>query len=126
MSVELQRSPHQNNVFIVTLYDGWDWHDIERIHKDVQTLSAGEKPVHIITEIDGPIKMPTGIEVHARGWLDTHVSENGGLLVFVTQWGMVKSTLKLLSTTFKLSLGYIHFATSVEDAHRIVRAWEVA
>ncbi len=126
MSVELQRSAHQDNVFIVTLYDGWDWHDIENVHDEVQRLSAGEKPVHIITEIDGPINMPNGIESHARGWLDAHVNENGGLLVFVTQWGMIKSTLKLLSITFNLSLGYIHFATSVEDAHRIVRTWEVA
>ncbi len=112
------------NTFLLTLYSGWNWHDVEAADAAVRSAShkAGDAPVHVIVQVNGPIAMPGGIDLRAKPWLDVHKRDHGGLLIFVTRWAMIRSLLHLIHKEFAISLDFIHLVHSLDEAREIVAA----
>lgn len=126
MGVELRQDDQMANCFIVTLHAGWTWGEIKDTSAAIAAAQQqlGDVPVHIFTEIEEPISMPDDIELNAMTWLKHHVRVHRGLLVFVTEWDMVRSLIKLMSLGQGNPLSFIHFAHSVEEARAVVQHWE--
>lgn len=108
------------NTYLFSVYSGWDWPDLEAAHHQMQR--SPNTPLHIIVQIDGPIDMADGIDLYAKPALDRHLRENGGLLIFVTRWAMIRSLLHLIRKEFSVDLGFVHLVTSVDEARDIVAA----
>lgn len=126
MGLRVRRSKHHNSTFLIKLCDNWGWSDIINVHNAIQEECAGQRPVHIIVEIPHPINIPLDVDKMAIAGLKHHMAVNGGMLVFVTRWNMVKSLAKLISQAMGNPLNFVHFVDSAEEAHHVITEWEVA
>lgn len=125
MTVEVWKDEHVADTFQIFLLDGWTWAEFERSIIVVREFREQHTPttlINIIINVQGPLPIPPDFEEQAPHYLTRHMQKNGGLLVFVTDWGMVHTVMKMLSNSMNAPFGFIHFTETVEEAHHIIQA----
>lgn len=122
MAVEIWQDEHVENTFQMYLLDEWTWHEFENAAGFVRERRVQETPTNIIINIEGPLPIPPNLEDYAPDYLQRHIQSNGGLLVFVTDWGIVQTVMKMLSSSMNMPFGFVHFSHSIEDAHHLIQA----
>jgi hypothetical protein len=118
MTIMIKADTALANTYLLTVYPGWDWPDLEAAHQAMQRLP--NTPLHIIVQIDEPIDMPAGLDLYAKPALERHLQENGGLLIFATRWAMIRSLLHLIRKEFSINLGFVHLCASVDEARALI------
>ncbi|MEM6528118.1 MAG: hypothetical protein AAF653_07465, partial [Chloroflexota bacterium] len=90
---------------------------------EIQRKRESSDTVHVLIEIEGPIPMPDSIDEMSKYWLDTHMKQHGGLIVFVTEWAMIESLFRLVPVNKTCPLKMVRFAKTMDEAHALINDW---